>query len=877
MRKISVYFPIVIFFISSVFLPSAHSAEIIWKGYIQNDKGGKIAVEKFRKAGKVKKIYRDTTGKVLSPDDIWSVPQSNKDKITENLKKLISLSSQNDLIPVIVFLKEIPLGEIAKAVDNKYGGPVNNINIQASSSYDNINGLDIISTKKRRDILGEIKKYAQNDISDAENYLAQNGAVVKNRLLSLNAVSAIVPVSLVDKISALPSVSKIDEDKLMKGGLFVSAPSIGVSAFWNNGFTGGVWDVAVLDSGADASHPAFSGRKFENHVDLDIASASSYFNDDKFTSDDLHGHGTAVNGVVGSLGSAANPNNLGVSYGIDTLLNLKSGFLGTDGGVWMYWSDAIDNVDWGLFSANEPADVFNHSYGTATSQDDSTLARFWDAVVDSIGASVAICAGNSGTGINKIWEPSIAYNVICTAAIDDKGTVTRTDDSITSFSSRGPTAGGRKKPDLSAPGNAIYSPNHFWETGSEFKNAYGTSFASPHIAGACALMMDAGVTSPKAIKAVLINSAEDKGVSGWDTEYGWGYVDLNKAWLERNNYLISNVLPSGNPGSFKLFRGYMQSGNRATLVWHRHQFYNPGGNYPVWYYGPNDLDMEMYRESDNTLLATSASGIDNVEQVKSTANGFDIIKIFTPDAAFSAVSSEEFALAASGGLSEVTIAPDVSAEVPSSVMPDETFIISAVITNTGNVTAHFCYETLSLPPGFSLVGGINPRNLGSMNAGAVRNASWTVRATNSAGDYNLTLSFESASYGEVITSSTIYPVTVNFIPSAIELSSFNAKQKNKKIIIRWKTSSEIDNLGFNIWRSERADSGFVTINKNLIKSKSKGISGEKYRFSDKSAKKGKIYFYKLEDIDRNSVSRFHKSDKVAVNPKYFRKNKKRKR
>jgi len=92
------------------------------------------------------------------------------------------------------------------------------------------------------------------------------------------------------------------------------------------------------------------------------------------------------------------------------------------------------------------------------------------------------------------------------------------------------------------------------------------------------------------------------------------------------------------------------------------------------------------------------------------------------------------------------------------------------------------------------------------------------------------------------------------VPTAITLSSFTAKEKNRKVIIRWKTETEIDNLGFNVLRSETEDEGYVKINKKLISAKGTSTKGAKYKFTDKNVKSGKTYFYKLEDIDSSRVS-----------------------
>ena len=106
-------------------------------------------------------------------------------------------------------------------------------------------------------------------------------------------------------------------------------------------------------------------------------------------------------------------------------------------------------------------------------------------------------------------------------------------------------------------------------------------------------------------------------------------------------------------------------------------------------------------------------------------------------------------------------------------------------------------------------------------------------------------------------------------PTLITLSYFNAKPSGKKVFLVWETKSEIDNLGFNIYRSETEDGEYVKINKKLIPAKGNGIKGASYKLSDKNVKPGRTYYYKLEDIDRNGTNTLHgpKSAKVSFKKK----------
>ena len=108
--------------------------------------------------------------------------------------------------------------------------------------------------------------------------------------------------------------------------------------------------------------------------------------------------------------------------------------------------------------------------------------------------------------------------------------------------------------------------------------------------------------------------------------------------------------------------------------------------------------------------------------------------------------------------------------------------------------------------------------------------------------------------------------TVNIIceepPTAISLTSFKAKANGDGgVTIVWKTASEVDNAGFNIYRSKRSDGMYKKVNGNLIPAEGNGALGASYSYEDTS---GKGIFYKLEDVDYYGVSTMHGPVKVRV-------------
>ena len=90
-------------------------------------------------------------------------------------------------------------------------------------------------------------------------------------------------------------------------------------------------------------------------------------------------------------------------------------------------------------------------------------------------------------------------------------------------------------------------------------------------------------------------------------------------------------------------------------------------------------------------------------------------------------------------------------------------------------------------------------------------------------------------------------------PTAITLSSFDAKPGNHSVTLIWVTETEIDNAGFNIYRAG-ADGVFVKINAEMIPAQGTAASGETYQFVDSGAQNRQTYSYKLEDVDLNGTA-----------------------
>jgi hypothetical protein len=102
-------------------------------------------------------------------------------------------------------------------------------------------------------------------------------------------------------------------------------------------------------------------------------------------------------------------------------------------------------------------------------------------------------------------------------------------------------------------------------------------------------------------------------------------------------------------------------------------------------------------------------------------------------------------------------------------------------------------------------------------------------------------------------------------PTVIKLSSFFATPKASKVIFQWTTESEIDNAGFNLYRSASENGEYIKINASLIPAKGSSTQGASYGFIDDDVQNRKTYYYKLEDIDLNGKSTMHGS--VSATPR----------
>ena len=105
--------------------------------------------------------------------------------------------------------------------------------------------------------------------------------------------------------------------------------------------------------------------------------------------------------------------------------------------------------------------------------------------------------------------------------------------------------------------------------------------------------------------------------------------------------------------------------------------------------------------------------------------------------------------------------------------------------------------------------------------------------------------------------STAISLTDISLPVTLALFALEEIPEKTAVKVEWQTESEIDNAGFNLYRSESEDGKYIKINASLIPAKGSPTHGTSYEFVDEDMKNTKTYYYKLEDIDMNGVSTKH--------------------
>ena len=370
---------------------------------------------------------------------------------------------------------------------------------------------------EKKVIIG-FRKTAPLTEQDKHDRVHRAGGRVGRSHAAVNAVTADLPEEAIDSLKLDPEVAYVEEDREFSVTEPPEQPAptpeyllswgvtrIAANRAAGNGNRGAGIKVAILDTGIDYNHPELKDNYRGGYNFL--TNTADPFDDSR------RGHGTHVAGII-----AAKDNGTGV-VGVAPDASLYAVKI-LDKFMFGSTSRVVAGLDWAI---SNKVDVINISFSIPNDP-----LFFSQAVKDACdlayqsGIVVVAAAGNSAQPV--VDYPADFASVIAVAA-------TAADDTRALFSNYG------AKIEVSAPGVAITSTL----PGGGYGLLNGTSQAAPHVTGAVALLLSAGMVDGsgadagkvEAVRGWLAADALDLGEKGRDLYFGYGLVQAPAYWTVR--------------------------------------------------------------------------------------------------------------------------------------------------------------------------------------------------------------------------------------------------------------------------------------------------------------------------------------------------------
>ncbi|MFN2625606.1 MAG: S8 family serine peptidase [Mycobacteriales bacterium] len=357
---------------------------------------------------------------------------------------------------------------------------------------------------------------APGQVADAAAAVRSAGGTVGVSLPIIDGFAATLPASAVGRLSNAASIRAVTANRQAHFSEMsyddTTTASSGpkatqATAVWSRGFLGQGVGVAIIDTGV-SSMPDFAGRVVYGP---DLSGEG--------TTVDSYGHGTVMAGLAAGSGADSAGNVGGAYTGTApkaTIVAVKTA--GRNGATDV--TTVLQAMHWvAAYKDQFNIRVVNLSLGFPSTQDPAVdplnfaVERLWRA-----GIFVVVAAGNTGPNNGSVQKPGDDPLVLTVGAYDDKGDADANNDQIPAWSSRGPTAQGLVKPDISSPGRTLIAARSYGSyveemnpkalIGKSYIKGSGTSEAAAVVSGVAALLVQAHPAwTPDQLKAALKSTA----------------------------------------------------------------------------------------------------------------------------------------------------------------------------------------------------------------------------------------------------------------------------------------------------------------------------------------------------------------------------------
>ena len=414
---------------------------------------------------------------------------------------------------------------------------------------------------KREIVVSELKNHSEESQSDVLSVLKAeelNGKVADiNCLWIANSIYCKATSDVIYKLSSHPDIKALSYNKEiqlispeaikefsnaadanLRGTAAHHVVTINADDVWNQGYTGKNVVVAVLDSGTNYEHKDIKANLWEGYDDEGNLIHGWNFIANNSDISDAFGHGTHCAGIVCGDGTSGQSTGVAPDAKLMTVKIVGDGGTGTP-------AQMLSGVQ---FAVANGANILSMSLGFKDTQLSIDQKESIRAAFDNVlaaGAIVCAAAGNDGNdwgAPNNVDYPAACpspwrnpdqtlegglSSVVCVGANDlaasSQGPSTWEGTSYNDYPYNDGESMGLIRPDISAPGNLVYSLNHLQS--DKYRLNSGTSQATPCVAGVMALMLEKNSTlTPAQLTEIIETTAANKPAKKNNT-VGAGRID----------------------------------------------------------------------------------------------------------------------------------------------------------------------------------------------------------------------------------------------------------------------------------------------------------------------------------------------------------------